>query len=71
MTGNNLKQRMRSGEILIGVSVPLNATLNQMEEIISKDDYAFVSTDSQHSAFNEETLVNFCRHAKKLEISSV
>ena len=68
MTGNNLKQRMRSGEILIGVSVPLNATLNQMEEIISKDDYAFVSTDSQHSAFNEETLVNFCHHAKKLEI---
>ena len=68
MTGNNLKQRMRSGEILIGVSVPLNASLNQMEEIISKDDYAFVSTDSQHSAFNEETLVNFCQHAKKLEI---
>ena len=70
MTENNLKQRMRSGEILIGVSVPLNATLNQMEEIISKDGYAFVNTDSQHFAFNEETLVNFCQHAKKLDIAT-
>ena len=68
MSNNNLKQRMKSGEILIGVSVPINATLNQMEEIISKDEYAFVSTDSQHNAFNEETLVNFCQHAKKLGI---
>ena len=68
MNNNNLKQRMKSGEILIGVSVPINATLNQMEEIISKDEYAFVSTDSQHNAFNEETLVNFCQHAKKLGI---
>ena len=56
MSKNNLKHRMKSGEILIGVSVPINATLNQMEEIISKDEYAFVSTDSQH---NEETLVTF------------
>ena len=47
MTKVNLKQRMKSGEILIGVSVPINASLNEMEEIISKDEYAFVSTDSQ------------------------
>ena len=68
MTEKTLKQRIRSGEILIGVSVPLNATLHQIEEIISKDDYAFVNTDSQHFAFNEETLVNFCQHAKELDI---
>ena len=68
MTEENLKQRMKSGEILIGVSVPINASLNEMESIISKDEYAFVSTDSQHNAFNEETLVNFCQHASKLGI---
>jgi len=51
----------------IGVNQYL-AELDQIEEIISKDDYAFVNTDSQHSAFNEETLVNFCQHAKKLDI---
>ena len=68
MTEENLKQRMKSGEILIGVSVPINASLNEMESIISKDEYAFVSTDSQHNAFNEETLVDFCQHASKLGI---
>lgn len=68
MAEKNLKQRMKSGEILIGVSVPINASLNEMESIISKDEYAFVSTDSQHNAFNEETLVDFCQHASKLGI---
>ncbi|MCI0439152.1 MAG: aldolase/citrate lyase family protein [Chloroflexi bacterium] len=56
----SLKQRIRSGEILIGVSAPLNATKGQLEDILSKDDYAFVTTDSQHSPFNEERLVEFC-----------
>ncbi len=68
MTRNNLKHRMRTGEILIGVQVPLSATLSQIEEIISKDDYSFGCTDSQHTAFNEETLIKFCQHAKKLDI---
>jgi len=68
MIKNNLKHRMRSGEILIGVQIPLDATLNQIEEIISKDDYSFVCTDSQHTAFNEETLVKFCQHTKKMDI---
>ena len=57
----DMKQRIRDGEILIGVSVPLNATKSQMEDIISKDDYAFVHTDSQHGPFNEETLVQYLR----------
>ena len=63
--GMNLKQRIRSGEILIGVSVPLNASESEMESIISKDDYAFIFTDSQHAPFNEETLVEFCQFASK------
>ena len=56
MNDLNLKQRIRAGEILIGVSVPLDASESEMEAIISKDDYAFVFTDSQHGAFNEDTL---------------
>ena len=66
----NLKQRIRSGELLIGVSVPLDASESEMEAIISKDDYAFVFTDSQHGAFNEETLVGFCQSASNLGIPS-
>lgn len=66
----NLKRRIRSGEILVGVSVPLDASESEMERIISKDDYAFVFTDSQHGPFNEETLVKFCRSASNLGIPS-
>lgn len=66
----NLKQRIRSGEILIGVSVPIDASESEMEAIINKDDYAFVFTDSQHGAFNEDTLVKFCESASDLGIPS-
>ncbi|MCH8826087.1 MAG: hypothetical protein IIB16_03940, partial [Chloroflexi bacterium] len=68
MARTDFKQRMRDGEILIGVSAPISATKSQMEDILGKDDYAFINTDSQHSAFNEETLVRFCGYANELDI---
>lgn len=68
MASTDIKQRIRDGEILIGVSAPINATKSQMEDILGKDDYAFINTDSQHSAFNEETLVQFCSYANELDI---
>ena len=64
----DMKQRIRDGEILIGVSAPVNATKSQMEDILGKDDYAFINTDSQHSPYNEETLVQFCSYAAELDI---
>ena len=70
MEHENLKQRIKEGELLIGVSVPLNASKDQMEAIIEKDDYAFIFTDSQHGAFNEETLLEFCSYANQLGIPS-
>ena len=66
--GEDMKRRIRDGEILIGVSAPLTASKSEMEDILGKDDYAFVHTDSQHSAFNEETLVQFCGIAAELDI---
>ena len=65
---NSLKQRIHSGEVVIGVSVPIMATRSRLEEILSKDDYAFVSVDSQHSAFDEERLVEFCGMAAELDV---
>ena len=50
--GASLKQRIRSGELVIGVSAPFNATKSQLEEILSKDSYDFLSVDSQHSPYN-------------------
>lgn len=64
----SLKSRVHNGSILIGVGMPLTATRGQMEDILAKDDYAFISTDSQHSAFNEERLVQFCGNAAELHM---
>ena len=61
-----LKQRIRRGEIIIGVSAPLDSDRARLEEILSKDSYDFISLDSQHSPYNEEKLVTFCSIAEDL-----
>ena len=68
MARTDLKERIRNGDILIGVSAPPNATKSQMEDILGKDDYAFINTDSQHSPYNEDTLVQFCGYAAELDV---
>ncbi|MEM7028409.1 MAG: aldolase/citrate lyase family protein [Chloroflexota bacterium] len=62
----SLKERIRRGDTLIGVSAPVNATRDQLEAILSKDSYDFIFADSQHSAYNEERLVSFCATAEEL-----
>ncbi|AWT59748.1 MAG: 2-keto-3-deoxy-L-rhamnonate aldolase [Candidatus Moanabacter tarae] len=59
-----LKKRIHEGELVIGVSVPLFTKVEHLKEIWEYDDYGFVSTDSQHGAFNEERLVEFCNAAE-------
>jgi len=61
-----LKQRIRRGEIIIGVSAPLDSDRGRLEEILSRDTYDFISLDSQHSPYNEEKLVTFCSIAEDL-----
>ena len=67
-SGDSLKQRIRDGEIVIGVSAPMTSSKSQLEEILSKDTYGFVAVDSQHSPFSEDRLVEFCSIAKELDI---
>ncbi len=64
----SLKSRIHNGEILIGVLMSLQTSRGQMEEILAKDDYAFIAVDSQHSAFNEERLAEFCGYADELKM---
>ena len=63
-----LKQRIRSGEFLVGVSASAMPNEARLREILAQDDYAFVSVDSQHSPFNEERLAEFCGLANGLDI---
>ena len=65
---SSLKQRIHNGEILIGVNVPMTATRSRLEDILSKDNYAFVAIDSQHSPYNEDRLVEFCTMAQDMGI---
>ena len=64
----SLKQRINDGEFVVGVTAPSTTDKARLEEIWGLDDYGFVSTDSQHSAFNEERLVAFCANANDLGI---
>ena len=64
----SLKQRIHNGEIIIGVSAPIDCERSQLEDILSKDSYSFVSVDSQHTAYNEERLVLFCAMAEELGV---
>ena len=63
---DSLKGRIHAGEVVVGVAAPLDATKPQLQAILSKDTYGFLTIDSQHSPFNEEKLVAFCSVAQDL-----
>ena len=63
-----LKERIRRGDIVIGVSAPMTVTKSELEDILGKDDYGFVMTDSQHSPFSEHQMVDFCNMADEVGI---
>ena len=63
---DSLKERIRAGATVVGVAAPLDSTKSQLEAILSKDTYGFLTIDSQHSPFNEEKLVAFCSTAQNL-----
>ena len=64
----NLKERIRRGDIVIGVNVPIGSTKSQFEDILGKDDYGFATCDSQHSPFSEHMLVDHCNVADEVGI---
>jgi 2-dehydro-3-deoxyglucarate aldolase/4-hydroxy-2-oxoheptanedioate aldolase len=68
MLEKTLKQRIHNGEAIVGVSVPIWTTQERLQAILDRGDYHFVSTDSQHAAFNEERLVAFCEIANELNV---
>ena len=55
-----LKNRIKHGKIVIGVSAHLDSDRGRLDDILGKGSYDFLTVDSQHSPFNEERLVTFC-----------
>ena len=65
-TEMSLKERIRSGKIVVGVAASLDMDRSTLERILSKDTYHFITIDSQHSPYHEEKLVSFCRMSEEL-----
>jgi 2-keto-3-deoxy-L-rhamnonate aldolase RhmA len=63
-----LKKRYRDGEQIFGVSMPVDTDKDRFDEILSSDDYDYVSLDSQHSPYNEERLAAFCEMAAEANV---
>ena len=65
---DTLKKRINEGEFVVGVAASTLTDKVTLQEIWEQDDYGYVAIDSQHSAFNEACLVEFCTHANELGI---
>jgi 2-keto-3-deoxy-L-rhamnonate aldolase RhmA len=55
-----LRERIRSGEQVVGCSVPMTADRAELERFLSHGDYSYIAVDAQHSPFSEERLVALC-----------
>lgn len=64
--GFELKQKIASGDLVIGVSAPITSSKSRLEEILGADDYGYISIDSQHSPWSEAELVEICGIAAEL-----
>jgi 2-keto-3-deoxy-L-rhamnonate aldolase RhmA len=66
MAQKSYKQRVTDLDTILGASIPLTTERDQLEKILEKGPYDFVSIDSQHNPLNETRLVEFCAMAKEL-----
>ena len=63
-----LRERIRSGERVIGCSVPMTADRAEIERFLSLGDYSYIAVDAQHSPFSEERLAALCDAANALGV---
>ncbi|MDP6041215.1 MAG: aldolase/citrate lyase family protein [Candidatus Latescibacteria bacterium] len=68
MADKTLKQRIREGEIVHSVGVPMDIERGHLEDILGQHDCDYLNVDAQHGPFNEAQLVAFCAMAKDLDL---
>lgn len=68
MPKKSLKQCIHDGEIIIGRGASILTEPDQLRSILDKGDFDYIWIDSQHSAFNEERLVNCCNVADEFDM---
>lgn len=67
MAERNLKLRIGAGEQVIGANVGMSHTREQLKKVVESGEYDFLWVDGQHSAFSEDSLVEFCDRADALD----
>ena len=65
---SSLKERMHSGETLIGVSVPVGMQPERLTSVLEQGSYNFCWVDAQHTPVDEAALVAFTKMAADLGV---
>jgi 2-keto-3-deoxy-L-rhamnonate aldolase RhmA len=68
MAEKTLKQRIRHGEIVKSVGVPMDIERAHLEDILGQHDCDYLSLDAQHGPFNETQLAAFCAMAQDFKL---
>jgi 2-keto-3-deoxy-L-rhamnonate aldolase RhmA len=63
---NLLKQRIKDGEVVVALRVPVEIERQQLEVALSKDTFHLLYIDGQHTGFSDAQLVSFCAIAEDL-----
>jgi 2-keto-3-deoxy-L-rhamnonate aldolase RhmA len=63
-----LKERIRRGDVVVGVRVLVDYSRSQVEDIVGQGAFDFLYQDGQHAAYSEEGLVKLCMIAQALDI---
>jgi 2-dehydro-3-deoxyglucarate aldolase len=63
-----LKKKIRDGERVVGVTLPVSITRDRLAAILDREAYDFVWIDGQHSPLNEERVAEFCALAAERDL---
>lgn len=61
-----LRQRIKAGEILVALRGSLQTSKSELADIWATGRYDYIWIDSQHTAFTEADLVNYCMAAEEI-----
>ena len=68
MAEKTMKERIRDGEIINCLGVPMDIERGALEDILAENDCDYLNVDAQHGPFNEAHLVSFCKMAEALNL---
>ena len=68
MAQQNLKQRIHSGETVVGLQIPISTEPERVKGILDQHTYDFIHVDGQHSPFDEKELFAFCEGVDELGV---